>query len=527
MPLLSRSVRPRSGKLYQLSRPNVAASISFLTARSRCTTRATPPIFHRSRHSQLTIPRFFNASEKTARGSTTNEKDNLLDPYIILRHLTNQEAPTIPLPTHYSPTSLETFSKCPQAFFFLHILKLTPDPPMTPMLARGIICHTALEELYDLSPGERSLTNLENLFRREWNRLRGERKENALIATDNGKDDCNTLQNIEKEKKSNYDILFRENSHGDDGRVTGYDIESEIDWGKSSLDLLKNYYDLEDPKTKNPVAREMWVQARFASAKSIDTSDFIVRGKIDRIDILPTTSDKIQLQIIDYKTGKKPWLKYSRKVNDRITQEQFWKMKIYCECILKSPTPPFDCAILLVTVIERILADIVGTIISSIFVFLCSSGLIFWKMIEESEQQQSENYKYGMPWVLQQNLADAMAIALSNQPKWSNILEINSLRLTYLTSHLDDASANGSTSSATIRSMGKAKYLDFSLEPPFEFQSFLEQTELEVRTICRDIETLVNKQSPHAFKHCDWTYCSCHELRKKFKPGSVFQSTDM
>ncbi|KAL3821824.1 hypothetical protein ACHAXA_003326 [Cyclostephanos tholiformis] len=483
MPLLSRSVRPRSGKFYQLSRPNVAASISFLTARSRCTTRATPPIFHRSRHSQLTIPRFFNASEKTARGSTTNEKDNLLDPYIILRHLTNQEAPTIPLPTHYSPTSLETFSKCPQAFFFLHILKLTPDPPMTPMLARGIICHTALEELYDLSPGERSLTNLENLFRREWNRLRGERKENALIATDNGKDDCNTLQNIEKEKKSNYDILFRENSHGDDGRVTGYDIESEIDWGKSSLDLLKNYYDLEDPKTKNPVAREMWVQARFASAKSIDTSDFIVRGKIDRIDILPTTSDKIQLQIIDYKTGKKPWLKYSRKVNDRITQEQFWKMKIYC--------------------------------------------LIFWKMIEESEQQQSENYKYGMPWVLQQNLADAMAIALSNQPKWSNILEINSLRLTYLTSHLDDASANGSTSSATIRSMGKAKYLDFSLEPPFEFQSFLEQTELEVRTICRDIETLVNKQSPHAFKHCDWTYCSCHELRKKFKPGSVFQSTDM
>jgi len=75
----------------------------------------------------------------------------------------------------------------------------------------------------------------------------------------------------------------------------------------------------------------LWVQARFASANS---NDFIVRGKIDRIDrvdILPTTSDQIQLQIIDYKTGKKPWFKYSQKINDKIAKEQFWKMKVYCE----------------------------------------------------------------------------------------------------------------------------------------------------------------------------------------------------
>jgi hypothetical protein len=60
-----------------------------------------------------------------------------------------------------------------------------------------------------------------------------------------------------------------------------------------------------------------------------------VRGKIDRIDILPPTtpdtSNKLQLQIIDYKTGKKPWLKYSHKVNKRIEKEQFWKMKVYCK----------------------------------------------------------------------------------------------------------------------------------------------------------------------------------------------------
>jgi hypothetical protein len=480
-------MRPRPGGCSQLP------------ARSRCPLRATPPIFHLlSRPHQLTSTRLFSAAEKTARRSTTNGEDDLLDPYVILRNLTNQNAPTIPLPTHYSPTSLETFSKCPQAFFFLYILKLTPDPPMTPQLARGIICHTALEDLYDLSPDDRSLVNLENLFRREWNRLRGERKENAPIATDDG-------------EESNYDALFRD--------VAGYDIDSEIDWGKSSLDLLKNYYDLEDPRTKNPVAREMWVQARFESLESNESSDFIVRGKIDRIDVLPTSSDKIQLQIIDYKTGKKPWFKYSRKVNERIAHEQFWKMKIYSECIIQSPIHRL-CDI--VTVFRRL------ALLSLTYVFLCSSGLVLWKMIQqtgkESEHPQIEKYKYGMPWLLRQRLA--MANAQSSQSKWSNILEINSLRLTYLTSHPDDTSTAGSSVSTNTRRTGKATYLDFSLEPPFEFQSFLEQTELEIRTIGHGIETLVSKQSPHAFKHCEWKYCSCHELRKKFKPGSVFQSAD-
>lgn len=424
--------------------------------------------------------------------------DTLLDPYVILQNSTKQDDPTIPFPTYLSPTSLETFSKCPQAFFFLYILKLTPDPPMTPQLARGIICHTALEELYDLSPDDRSLTNLENLFRKEWNRLRGGR-EDPLI-------NYHSLQNNETKKGNEYDVLFRDLD--DDGRISGYDIESEINWGKSSLDLLKNYYDLEDPRTKFPVARELWVQAPFDSASN--ENDFIVRGKIDRIDILPMISDKIQLQIIDYKTGKKPWFKYSHKVNERIRGEQFWKMKVYCECETRDVTTM--------------------TIIIPTSTFLCSSGLILWKMILQTEkaadQQQNEKSKYGMSWVLQQRIADVMEISQSNQPKWSNILEINSLRLTYLTSHLDDVSATGSRKSINDRNVGKAKYLDYSLESRLEFESILEQTELEVRTIGREIKAVVDKQSPHAFKHCDWKFCSCHELRRKFEPGSVFQSAD-
>ena len=170
------------------------------------------------------------------------------------------------------------------------------------------------------------------------------------------------------------------------------------------------------------------------------------------------------------------------------------------------------------------------TILMPTSTFLCLSGLILWKMILQTEkaadQQQNEKSKYGMSWVLQQRLAEVMTIAQSNQPKWSNILEINSLRLTYLTSHLHDVSATGSRKSINDRNVGKAKYLDYSLESRLEFESILEQTELEVRTIGREIKVVVDKQSPHAFKHCDWKFCSCHELRRKFEPGSVFQSAD-
>jgi len=143
-----------------------------------------------------------------------------------------------------------------------------------------------------------------------------------------------------------------------------------------------------------------------------------------------------------------------------------------------------------------------------------------------SEQQQNEEYKYAMSWVLQQRLADVMAIGKGNKPTWRNILNINSLRLIYLTSQVDDASGYASRSAINGRSIGQAKYLDYSIESRFAFESILEQTELEVRTIGQEIKTLVDKQSPHAFKHCNWKYCSCHELRRKFEPGSVFQSVE-
>ena len=118
-----------------------------------------------------------------------------------------------------------------------------------------------------------------------------------------------------------------------------------------------------------------------------------------------------------------------------------------------------------------------------------------------------------------------------SKPIWSETLQLDSLRLMYLTSHVEDVCVNDDDS-ATISSnsnsnIGRAKYLDFSLgSSQSEFQSILDQTQKEVQTIARDIKILVDTQDPHAFEHCDWRYCSCHELRRKFRPGSVYKSPD-
>lgn len=426
-----------------------------------------------------------------------NENDGeLLDPYDILRklqNLTNEDNPTIPFPAHFSPTSLEQFHKCPQAFFFLYILKLTPDPPMTPELARGILCHTAIEEVFDLRPADRTLFNLENLFRRAWKKVRGERevKNPILSEFDDGVDDGERSRGSKTEEKvgktqSQYDTLFR-NQDND----YAYDIQSEIEWGESSLLLLKNYFELEDLRAQSPLMREMWVHARLplVNANNDHVDDVILKGKIDRIDILPKhhfDDSKVHLQIIDYKTGKKPWFKYSQSVNDRIFQDQFWKMKVY--------------------------------------------ALMLWKTILQTEEgnglQQKDQYKYRLSWELQQKLTDAMGQAHINPTtRWSNILELNSLRLIHLTSHVDDTSVNSLSDSMHDQIIGKATYLDYDLDSQSEFQSvILGQTERELQEIINEVKKLVDAQSPHAFKHCDWGYCSCHELRRKFRSGSVYDA---
>ena len=405
-------------------------------------------------------------------------EESLLDPYDILHTLQSKDAPDlngdkpiIPLPTQLSPTSLDLFNKCPQAFFFQYILKLQPNPPITPALARGTCCHTALEEVFELKPADRSLDNLKNLFRRAWGEKRGDRV-NGSSTGDN------------EAEANDYACLFRS---PDD---QSYDIDAEIEWGKQSLDLLENYYELEDPKSiaqPNPIMREMWVHARF----DVEGASFVIRGIIDRIDMFVNEqSGKVQLQILDYKTGKKPHFKYSQPVNERIEKEAFFNMKLY--------------------------------------------ALILWKMILETERgakryidpdevesdscKNKPEYKYRLSWELQQKLLRALGKdGETNNVQWSAMLDFLPLRLLFLTSHPDDESANEVFD--TRLELGKASYLDTSLKP--NFHQIIHETEQVVLSTYKDIKELVDMQDPLAFKHCDRKFCNCHEMRKRFRYGTV------
>ena len=409
--------------------------------------------------------------------------DQLLDPYKILQNLNPDPSSQIPLPTTLSPTSLELFAACPQAFFFQYILKLKPDPPITPALVRGTVCHTALEEVFDLHPENRTLVNLENLFRRAWKKKRGERDNEGVTVTGE----------TESGSGNECDILFRTM----DGQTQIYDIEAEKEWGKHSLQLLRNYFELEDPRSilrPNPAMREMWVHAQFGD----DGEPLTIRGIIDRIDMFVNEqAGKVQLQIIDYKTGKKPHFKYSPAVNERIEREQNFKMRVYALVLWKMIIQTNKS----VTVAHQ---------------YSDSSNLMERGLTEENKQQ----YKYRLPWELQQKLLKGLCKDnIPNNVQWDALVEFLPLRLFYLTSHPDDESANDPSAANEI---GKASYLDTELTP--NLHDILQETEEEVLTIWKDLKDMVDRQDPLAFQHCDKKFCNCHEMRRRFHSGSVWSS---
>lgn len=224
----------------------------------------------------------------------------------------------IPYPAHLSPSSAMAFKECPQSFLFQYLYKI--KQPTNQILAKGTMCHSALEHIFDLDPNDRTLENLQNLLRLEW-------AENRL--------------------DEEFKFLFEEEEEGDAGIQR--DIEAEREWGQSALKLLENYYESEDPRMiqrPNPHKREVWVRASLTVDPSLgvtatkdsntiatetETSPetFKVRGIIDRLDIVKESSRKVALKVIDYKSGKAPHLKYSPAMNQKIFEEKFYQLKIY------------------------------------------------------------------------------------------------------------------------------------------------------------------------------------------------------
>lgn len=261
------------------------------------------------------------ASSSSSRHHTTTTTTHLSstahdshDPPPLLDARTYLNGP-LPKPKALSPSSAACFRACPQSYLFQYLLNI--KQPTNLALAKGSMCHSALEKVFELEPGDRTLENLQNLLRKVWG---------------------------EKRLSDAYRPLFEPDGGGNGDAPTGRDIEAERKWGREGLRLLENYYVLEDPRLvprPNPIEREIWVNAKLtvdpllgvtgyvgnggatddgtaptAAAHGGDT--FLVRGIVDRLDYVaappsprsrrtdPTDGAAGVLRIIDYKTGKAP-----------------------------------------------------------------------------------------------------------------------------------------------------------------------------------------------------------------------------
>ena len=166
-----------------------------------------------------------------------------------------------------SPSRAGDFKTCPQLFKFRAIDRL-PEPTSI-YQARGTTAHLALQRLFDDTLENRTPERLFDLFREAWTEVRADDEFEGLFDS----------------------------------------VSEEREWGVESLNLLANYFSIEDPTSFDPYDRELDMLE--------DLDGIVIRGILDRID----RDDDGQLIITDYKTGKAP--------PERYALSAFFALKIY------------------------------------------------------------------------------------------------------------------------------------------------------------------------------------------------------
>lgn len=173
-----------------------------------------------------------------------------------------------------SPSRASDFKTCPQLYKFRSIDRIPTEP--TVHQARGTTAHLALERLFALPAPDRTPERLYDLFRDAWTEL----------------------------KPEDYPDLFTS-------------VEDEREWGIGSLELLADYFAMEDPSSFEPLELEMDL--------TVDVGSMRIRGILDRMEVVSERaadgSDREVLVITDYKTGKAPPERYAGKA--------FFALKIY------------------------------------------------------------------------------------------------------------------------------------------------------------------------------------------------------
>jgi putative RecB family exonuclease len=162
------------------------------------------------------------------------------------------------LPSSLSPSKVSSFTDCALAFRFSAIDRL-PEPPSAPAM-KGTLVHAALEQLFCLPADQRTLPAALTAVDEAFEALRGQPDYAELML----------------------------------------DSEAEATFLDDAEQLVRRYFQLEDPQSIKPIGIELMLAA--------DIGDLTLRGIIDRLEL----DDDGELVVTDYKTGRVPHQNHER-----------------------------------------------------------------------------------------------------------------------------------------------------------------------------------------------------------------------
>jgi putative RecB family exonuclease len=156
------------------------------------------------------------------------------------------------LPTSLSPSKVSSFTDCALAFRFSAIDRL-PEPPSAPA-TKGTLVHAALERLYCLPSGQRTLPA-------------------ALTALDEA-----------------FEALRLEPDFADLHLAP----DAETTFLDDAEQLVRRYFQIEDPNAIDPIGLELMLEVELDTLR--------LRGIIDRLEL----DEHGRFIVTDYKTGRVP-----------------------------------------------------------------------------------------------------------------------------------------------------------------------------------------------------------------------------
>jgi len=177
-----------------------------------------------------------------------------------------------------SPSRAGDFQNCPLLYRFRTIDRL-PEPA-DPIMVRGTLVHAVLEDLFGEAAPGRTLDRAVELMPGAWDKLRAEEPRLAEL-------------------------------------FTAEQAADETAWLASSVDLLRTYFGMEDPRWLEPASREERVAYELESGVTF-------AGIVDRIDVAPDG----RVRVVDYKTGRSP--------NPRFEDKAMFQMRFYALVIWRT-----------------------------------------------------------------------------------------------------------------------------------------------------------------------------------------------